>query len=125
MEPDTVIDYIEQADDILVKFGATTERFMPSNELKLECLKHDLHMSQAQLKHLGTDSNFETMKKLINDLKTRCEIIVDTEVTGVDKDTRTITMVNKGTEYHLEAKYIVFAVGRFGSRIFCQMVSGT
>ena len=70
LEPETVIDYIEQADKILVKFGATTERFMPSDELKRECLKHDLHMSQAQLKHLGTDSNFDTMRKLINDLKT-------------------------------------------------------
>lgn len=30
----TVIDYIEQADKILVEHGATTERFMPNNELK-------------------------------------------------------------------------------------------
>ena len=110
LEPETVIDYIEQADDILVKFGATTERFMPNNELKLECLKYDLHMAQAQLKHLGTDSNFETMKKLIDDLGTRCDIITDTEVTGVDKDTRELTMVHNGEEFHTEAKDIIFAV---------------
>ena len=61
---ETVLDYIEQADQILVKFGATTERFQPSNELKKRCLEYDLHMSQAQLKHLGTDSNFETMRRL-------------------------------------------------------------
>lgn len=118
LEPETVIDYIEQADDILVKFGATKERFMPDNELKLECLKYDLHMAQAQLKHLGTDSNFETMRKLIEDLSTRCDIITDTEVTGVDKDTRVLTMVNDGKEYYTEAKSIIFAVGRFGSRFF-------
>ena len=52
LEPEIVIDYIEQADKILVKFGATTERFMPNDELKLECLKYDLHMNQAQFKHL-------------------------------------------------------------------------
>ena len=120
LEPETVIDYIEQADKILVKFGATTERFMPSDELKRECLKHDLHMSQAQLKHLGTDSNFDTMRKLINDLKTRCEVLTDTEVTGVDRDTRTVTMVRDHKEYHTEAKYIIFAVGRFGSRFFAK-----
>ena len=123
LEPETVIDYIEQADDILVKFGATTERFMPNNELKLECLKYDLHMAQAQLKHLGTDSNFETMKKLIDDLGTRCDIITDTEVTGVDKDTRELTMVHNGEEFHTEAKYIIFAVGRFGSRFFAKWCS--
>lgn len=55
LKPETVIDYIEQADQILVSFGATTERFLPDNELKKLCLAHDLHMNQAQLKHLGTD----------------------------------------------------------------------
>ena len=34
LKPQTVIDYIEQADKILVSFGATTERFLPDNELK-------------------------------------------------------------------------------------------
>ena len=61
---DTVLDYIEQADRILVSFGATTERFQPNNELKKLCIQNDLHMSQAQLKHLGTDSNFETMRQI-------------------------------------------------------------
>ena len=123
LEPETVIAYIEQADEILVRFGATTERFMPDNELKLECLKHDLHMAQAQLKHLGTDSNFETMRKLIEDLSTRCDIITDTEVTGVDKETRILTMVNGGKEYYTEAENIIFAVGRFGSRFFSRWCS--
>jgi len=34
----TVMDYIEQADAIMVRFGAQTERFMPDDELKKECL---------------------------------------------------------------------------------------
>ena len=66
MESEKVIDYIEQADDILVHFGATTERFNPDNELKKECLKYDLHMQQAQVKHLGTDANFATMVKMVD-----------------------------------------------------------
>lgn len=120
LEPETVLDYIEQADKILVKFGATTERFMPNDELKKQCLQHDLHMSQAQLKHLGTDSNFDTMRKLINDLKTKCDVITDTEVTGVDREKKIVTMVSGGKEYNMEAKYIIFAVGRFGSRFFAK-----
>ena len=39
LKPETVIDYIEQADKILVSFGATTERFLPDNELKKLCLE--------------------------------------------------------------------------------------
>ncbi|MFQ9872190.1 MAG: hypothetical protein ACLRVT_03965 [Oscillospiraceae bacterium] len=89
---DTVIDYIEQADKILVSYGATTERFLPNNRLKKLCLQQDLHMSQAQLKHLGTDSNFETMRQLIHSLLDKVDVITDTEVTDVNKDTHELTI---------------------------------
>jgi len=118
LEPNVVIDYIEQADKILVDFGATTERFMPNNELKHLCLQHDLHMSQAQLKHLGTDSNFETMRKLIVALKDRCDIITDTMATDINKDTKEITVSHKGEVKVITGDKIIFAVGRAGSRFF-------
>ena len=63
-----VIDYMEQADKILVEFGATTERYMPNDDLKKLCLQNGLHMQQAQVKHLGTDCNFSTMNKIIENL---------------------------------------------------------
>ena len=48
---------------------------------------YDLHMSQAQLKHLGTDSNFETMTKPFHRTARRsgCEIHTDTDVVDVDR----------------------------------------
>ncbi len=115
---ETVIQYIEQADAILVKNGATTERFMPSNELKRICLQHDLHMSQAQLKHLGTDANFDTMRKLIDSLKDKVDISSNTEVVDVAKDTHTVTYLQNGKEGTLTADTVIFAVGRAGSRFF-------
>lgn len=118
LKPETVIDYIEQADQILVSFGATTERFLPDNELKKLCLAHDLHMNQAQLKHLGTDSNFETMRRLIEQLRTRCDILTDTEVTDVDRQTLEITARSAKGEQQLRAGRVIFAVGRVGSRFF-------
>ena len=118
LKPQTVIDYIEQADKILVSFGATTERFLPDNELKKLCLSHDLHMNQAQLKHLGTDSNFETMRRLIEQLRTRCDIITDTEVTDVDRETMQIQMHSAQGDSSCKAGKIIFAVGRVGSRFF-------
>ena len=115
---ETVIDYIEQADKIMVSFGATTERFMPNNELKKLCLQHDLHMAQAQLKHLGTDSNFDTMMKIIDSLRDKCDIITETEVTDVEKETHTIHTLAKGVSSQVTADTIIFAVGRAGSRFF-------
>ena len=115
---ETVLDYIEQADEILVRFGATTERFMPSNELKKRCLEYDLHMSQAQLKHLGTDSNFETMKKLIHALAERVEIHTGADVVGVNRESHVLTVKTAEGEQTVEAGKIIFAVGRAGSRFF-------
>lgn len=115
---ETVIDYIEQADEILVSFGATTERFMPNDELKKLCLQHDLHMAQAQLKHLGTDSNFETMRKLIEDLSHRVEICTNTEVTEVERESHLLTLVTSQGESRITADQVIFAVGRVGSKFF-------
>ncbi len=120
--PDTtVIDYIEQADKILVSFGATTERFMPNNRLKKLCLQNDLHMHQAQLKHLGTDSNFETMRKLIENLEEKVDIFTDSEAVDVDRESHKITILNKQRgEQCIFADNIVFAPGRAGSRFFTE-----
>lgn len=115
----TVIDYIEQADDILVTFGATKERYIPNNELKKLCIQNGLHMNQAQLKHLGTDENQETMRKLIIDINTRCDIATNTVVTDVDKEAHEVFYKGlDGEEGSLTAQKIIFAVGRVGSGFF-------
>lgn len=115
---ETVMRYIEEADGILVNFGATKERFMPDMELKKLCLQNDLHMQQAQLKHLGTDENFDTMKKLVDDLNTRIEIMTETTVTDVDKSAHTVTYESAEGGGTATAEKIVFAVGRAGSGFF-------
>lgn len=118
LPPEQVLDYIEQADGLLMAFGATTDRFMPDNELKTLCLQHDLHMSQAQLKHLGTDSNYDTMRKMIQNLGSRCDILTNTTVTDVDAKSRVVSAQDKDGELQFKASHIIFAVGRVGSRFF-------
>lgn len=118
LTPETVIGYIEQADKILVSHGATEERYMPDNELKKLCLRHDMQMLQAQLKHLGTDSNFETMLRLTEALESRCTILTNTTVTDVDIATRRVSIAGKDGESTLTADKVVFAVGRVGSKMF-------
>ncbi len=112
----TVMDYVEQADSILVEHGATTKRYQPNDELKKLCLQNGLHMQQAQVKHLGTDSNFATMMKIISDISDKCTIKTLTEVTNVDKKTMTVSFTEKGNENEITADNIVFAVGRAGSK---------
>ena len=116
LDAGVVLDYIEQADALLVGFGATTERYMPDDELKTLCLKHDLHMQQANLKHLGTDDNYATMQHMVEDVSRRVEILTQTEVTDVDKDAHTL----KTPDGEISADAVIFAVGRAGSRTFTQ-----
>ena len=124
-DADEVIDYIEQADSILVKFGATTDRFMPSNELKKLCVQHDLHMLQSQCKHLGTDANFETMVNMINYLKnhSQIEILTNSEVVNVrdsERKGKKVIVYNTNTENdkYYDVDIVIFAVGRVGSGFF-------
>ena len=114
----TVFNYIEQADSILIKHGATSERFQPSDELKTLCLQNDLHMQQAQVKHLGTDANFKTMIKLIETIKERVQIITQAEVLDVDGEQKIVHYKHKQAEHTLQADAIIFAVGRAGSHFF-------
>ena len=120
LPPEQVLAYIEQADCILQSFGAPAERFMPNDELKKKCLEHDLHMAQAQLKHLGTDANFETMRKMVSFLRERVTILTDTNVTDVDKAAHTVWYERNGERDDVTASHIVFAVGRVGSRFFAK-----
>ena len=113
----TVLEYIEAADGVLMSFGAPKDRFQPDDELKKLCLEHDLHMSQAQLKHLGTDANFETMRRMSEFLAQRIDLFTDTNVTDVDKGSHTLTFEGRENGA-VTADRIILAVGRVGSRGF-------
>jgi uncharacterized FAD-dependent dehydrogenase len=118
LEPSMVLDYIEQADKILVSFGATTQRFLPDDELKKRCLSHDLHMQQATVKHLGTDENFETMRKFAEKIEAECEILTETQVTDVEAAAHRLFLSSGSERREITADRIVFAVGRSGSGFF-------
>ena len=120
LDNSVVLDYINQADNILVKFDATLDKFYPDNELKKLCIQNDLYMQQAIVKHLGTDANYQTMLKLIKDLNTKIEIKTLSEVINVNKDTNVVTYKYNNIEYNIKGINIVFAVGRAGARMFKQ-----
>jgi len=120
MDKKVVLDYIEQADAILVKHGATTERFDPSDDLKTLCLQHDLHMQQAQMKHLGTDANFTTMKNMVDALRPMVDIRTRANVTDVDGNAKLIKYTKNNENFEITADKVIFAVGRAGSGFFAK-----
>ncbi len=125
---DDTLDYIEKADAILVENGATTERFMPNDELKKRCLQYDLHMLQSECKHLGTDANFETMVKMVKKIedmgKDRVNILTNFNVINVEDDENDKKFIYRKIDEENQEKYdeafdiIIFATGRAGSHFF-------
>ncbi len=118
MNEKKVMDYILQADAILMEHGAQKEVYEPDNELKTLCLQHDLHMQQGRVKHLGTDANYHTMLRLIDTLKQRVEIETEAIVTDVDKKNLEVIYTKNGSEQRVSGEKVIFAVGRIGNRMF-------
>jgi len=118
MDEKEVMRYIRMADDILMKHGADNDVYHPDNELKTLCLHYDLHMQQAEVKHLGTDANYGTMLNLIHSLDGKCDIETEALVTEVDKDSHVVTYTKDKSEHTVTGDKVVFAVGRIGNRMF-------
>ena len=124
---DDALEYIEKADSILVENGATTDRFMPNNDLKKFCLQYDLHMLQSECKHLGTDANFDTMVKMVENIKKlgadRVKILTNFNVCNVEDEGNEKIIYKKSEDDQEEKKdeefdIIIFATGRAGSHFF-------
>jgi len=118
MDASKVLNYINQADDILIRYGADRERFEPDDELKTLCLRYDLHMQQAEVKHLGTDANYGTMLNLIHSLVDRITIKTQAVVMDVERDTHVVHYMENRRETVASAPHVIFAVGRIGNRMF-------
>lgn len=125
---DDTLAYIEKADQILIENGATKDRFMPNDELKKRCLQFDLHMLQSECKHLGTDANFDTMVKMVQNIekmgKDRVKIHTNFNVCNVEDIENGKKVVYRKLEdntqetYETEFDIIIFATGRVGSHFF-------
>lgn len=114
ISPDISLNYMEDADQILQSFGANEYRFRPDDTLKKFCLQNGLYMSQAQVKHLGTDNNLSTMKNLVQYLTSRCTIITNINVFDVNKESNIVLAYKDNNTVTFTSKNIVFAVGRSG-----------
>ncbi|MEG2645409.1 MAG: NAD(P)/FAD-dependent oxidoreductase [Clostridia bacterium] len=117
-----VMELINYVDSINVKFGATQERFSTKNaiEFKKKALGYDLHLLQADVKHLGTENNLQILKNMYEYLlsKDNVTIICNTKVESFNvSDTNNYSIYLECGE-KLKCKYLVVAPGRSGAEWF-------
>ncbi len=121
---DEVMSLIRYVDGINVSFGATKEKFSTDSaeakKLEKLALEHDLHLLQAEVKHLGTDRNFEVIARLYEDLSKKAEVVCNTKVDKI--------LPTNGNGYKLSisgggeitCRFLVAAPGRSGAEWFSE-----
>lgn len=111
------IELMEYVDQINLKFGgAGTKLYSTSNsDLKKLCLQNDLHLLDAQVRHLGTDINYVVLKNLFAHLvKHGVEFHFRTHIDMVDQLEDGYRLYAQDATY--EGRVCIISTGRSGSK---------
>lgn len=109
-----VREMIKYLDSVLREFADKDyPMYEPSAEFRRECLKYDLHLQQASIRHYGSDGNYNVMSALVEYLRSvGVEIYPNADVVDVDIAAKRVVTA-KGDEYEYEK--LVLGIGRTGS----------
>lgn len=112
------MELMEYVDSVLMSFDGGDDLELYStdkNDLKTKCLRHDLHLLDAKVRHFGTDRNKIILHRIYEYVKDTVDFEFSTMVEDVDyEDGRYIVKTNKDQEY--SADDLVLAAGRSGSK---------
>lgn len=104
-------------DEINLHFGGKDAKIYSTvgSDIKRRALQYDLHMLDAQVRHLGTERNYFILENLINHISDIIDIQCYTEVEDIEKGNDGWNLVCANGENY-ESKYIIVAAGRSGSK---------
>lgn len=115
---DKAMELMEYVDDVLCSMGGADAKLYSTgdSQLKTECLKHNLYLLDAKVRHLGTDRNVQILGKMYDYSSKKIDMQFRTTIEDVERNadgTFTLT-TSKGEKYH--CKDLVLATGRSGSK---------
>ncbi|MGN0657711.1 MAG: NAD(P)/FAD-dependent oxidoreductase [Ruminiclostridium sp.] len=110
------ISLMKYVDEVNLKMGGGDAKLYStvSSDLKAEALKYDLHLLDAQVRHLGTDRNREILKNIYEYVKDTVDIHFYEEVSSVEKQGDKFHITTDKGEYL--CKQTAVAAGRSGSK---------
>ena len=115
---DKAMDLMEYVDEVLCSMGGADAKLYSTgnSQLKTECLKYDLHLLEAKVRHLGTDRNVRILGKMYDYCKDKIEMEFHTVIEDVERqdDGTFIVKTAKGETY--SCSDLVLATGRSGSK---------
>jgi len=110
------LELMHYVDSINVAYGGgKTKLYSTANSaFKTQCLRNNLHLLEASVRHLGTDINYEVLTNLYNDLREKVDFHFLTPV-------RKVSVVDGGYEIVTDkgsytGEKCIISVGRSGSK---------
>ena len=110
------LDLMNYVDEINVAYGGAGTKLYSTagTSIKKECMKNDLHLLDASVRHLGTDINYVVLENLYAYLKDKVSFFFDTPVDS-------ISMIGGGYEIKCKeqtytCEKCIVSVGRSGSK---------
>ena len=111
------MELMEYVDDVLMDFDGGDDLELYStdkNDLKTKCLRHDLHLLSARVRHFGTDRNKVILQRIYDYVKDTIDFEFNTMVEEVDFENDKYIIKTKDETY--SADDLVLAAGRSGSK---------
>lgn len=113
---DEAITLMNYVDEINVHNGGQKTKLYSTADtyLKKKCMQNDLHLLEAQVRHLGTDINYIVLENLYAHLKDKIDIHFNTYIDGVEKLEEGFRLHSK--EQSWTGKDCIISTGRSGSK---------
>ena len=113
---DEAIGLMKYVDGVNLEMGGADAKIYSTvdSDLKAEALRFDLHMLDAQVRHLGTDRNRTILQNIYDFVKNKVDIHFHEEVQTVDKDGSGFVVTTDKDTY--SCRQVAAAAGRSGSK---------
>ena len=110
------LDLMKYVDEINMRHGGEGTKLYTTagSTFRTECIKHDLHLLNASVRHLGTDINYIVLENLFAELDKKVDFFFDSPV-------ETISIIDGGYEIKRKGESFtcrrcIVSVGRIGSK---------
>lgn len=119
VDDNEVMQLIHYVDEVNMAHGAPAESFSTvHSDIGRQALGHDLHLLQAEVKHLGTENNLTILTKIYESLKETVEICFRTTVAKIEPKNEGFSLQLEGQETPVSCDYLIAAPGRAGAEWF-------
>ena len=120
---DKAMELMEYVDEVLCSMGGASAKLYSTgnSQLKTECLKYDLHLLEAKVRHLGTDRNVRILGEMYNYCKDKIDMQFHTVVSDVSREEDGTFVVTTTAGEQFSCRDLVLATGRSGSKWISQV----